>query len=144
MQGKRTSGPPSDRRRSIKLGSACALSAAEYAKDLVDSKDLPRERDTRVARRYLDLLRDALLDEHYLENELRIEHLLECIATGKDVDSGKLSDPIRYMASALRVRRQERRTGALPGRDAPSGAANEFAYAVWAAFDSNTSSAAWR
>ena len=95
----------------------------------MDSKGSPRERDTRVARRYLDLLRDALLDEHYLENELRIEHLLECIATGKDVDSGKLSDPIRYMASALRVRRQERRTGALPGRDAPSGAANEFAYA---------------
>jgi cephalosporin hydroxylase len=81
----------------------------------VDTRELPKDRDARVARRYLDLLRDALLDEHYLENELRIEHLLECIETGKDVDSGKLSDPIRYMASALRMRRQERQTGAADG-----------------------------
>lgn len=96
----------------------------------MDSKGLPRERDTRVVRRYLDLLRDALLDEHYLENELRIEHLVECIETGEDVDSGKLSDPIRYMASALRARRQERRTGALPGnRETRPGAADGFAYA---------------
>ena len=76
---------------------------------------MPKDRDARVARRYLDLLRDALLDEHYLENELRIEHLLECIETGKEIDSGKLSDPTRYMASALRVRRQERQTGAADG-----------------------------
>jgi hypothetical protein len=40
----------------------------------------------RATRRYLDLLRDALLDEHYLENELRIEHLLDCFSAGRDVD----------------------------------------------------------
>ena len=110
----------------------------------MDSKGLPRERDTRVARRYLDLLRDALLDEHYLENELRIEHLLECIETGKDVDSGKLSDPIRYMASALRVRRQERRTGALQPARILSARRRVRLRRCWAAFDSTTWSAVWR
>ena len=35
------------------------------------------DRLARATRRYLDLLRDALLDVHYLENELRINHLIE-------------------------------------------------------------------
>ena len=39
--------------------------------------------ESRATRRYLDLLRDALLDQHYLENELRIEHLLECVDAGR-------------------------------------------------------------
>ena len=36
----------------------------------------PEGQAARATRRYLDLLKGALLDTHYLENELRIEYLL--------------------------------------------------------------------
>ena len=88
------------------------------------------DRAERAVRRYLDLLRDALLDEHYLENELRIEHLLECVGTGEDVDYSRLANPARYMATVLRQRQEERRTGQLPSEDANAGwSADGFAYA---------------
>jgi cephalosporin hydroxylase len=80
----------------------------------VETKGSSEDRAERAIRRYLDLLRDALLDEHYLENELRIDHLLESIESGDDVDPGKLADPMRHMATALRLRQQERRSGGLP------------------------------
>jgi cephalosporin hydroxylase len=72
------------------------------------------DRAARATRRYLELLRDALLDEHYLENELRIEHLLECISSGRDVDRKKLAKPARHMAPALRRLKQQRHVGELP------------------------------
>jgi cephalosporin hydroxylase len=96
----------------------------------VETKRLPADRGARAVRRYLDLLRDALLDEHYLENELRIDHLLERIESGEDVDFDMLGDPTRYMANALRLRRRERRTGALPGEgESLRGRADGLAYA---------------
>jgi cephalosporin hydroxylase len=96
----------------------------------MDRKEAIGDRAERAVRRYLDLLRDALLDEHYLENELRIEHLLECVSTGEDVDYGRLANPVRYMATVLRQRQQERRTGELPSGDANgSGSSDGLAYA---------------
>ncbi len=68
----------------------------------------------RAARLYLDLLKGALLDEHYLENELRIEHLMERIATGQAVDSKKLGDPARFMQKEFRHLQQARHAGELP------------------------------
>src|SRR5207249_4114949 len=35
-----------------------------------------------AASRYLELLKGALLDEHYLENELRIDYLARCVERG--------------------------------------------------------------
>ncbi|HYH60783.1 MAG TPA: CmcI family methyltransferase [Solirubrobacterales bacterium] len=67
-----------------------------------------------LTRRYLRLLRDALLDEHYLENELRIEHLLACARTGAEVDERRLADPALYMNNAFRLREQRSATGELP------------------------------
>jgi cephalosporin hydroxylase len=88
------------------------------------------DRAARATRRYLGLLRDALLDEHYLENELRIEHLLECISAGRDVDLKKLANPARYMAGALRRRQRERRAGELPSDQAGAkGTSEVLAYA---------------
>ena len=96
----------------------------------MDRKEATGDRAERAVRRYLDLLRDALLDEHYLENELRIEHLLECVSTGEDVDYGRLANPVRYMATVLRQRQQERRTGELPLGDASAtGTSDGLAYA---------------
>jgi cephalosporin hydroxylase len=68
----------------------------------------------RAVRRYLNLLRDALLNEHYLENELRIEHLLNCVTKGEDVNFAWLANPVRNMATLLRRRQQERHAGELP------------------------------
>jgi cephalosporin hydroxylase len=72
-----------------------------------------RDRAGRLIRRYLDLLRDALLDQHYLENEVRIEYLLECISTGNRVEEEKLANPARQMIAALRRKKQEREAGDL-------------------------------
>jgi cephalosporin hydroxylase len=68
----------------------------------------------RAAGRYLDLLRDALLDRHYLENELRIQHLLAAAQAGGPADHEKLTNPRRAMAGLLRQLKQERITGELP------------------------------
>jgi cephalosporin hydroxylase len=73
------------------------------------------KRAERAAHLYLDLLKGALLDEHYLENELRIGHLMERIGSGTAVDSAMLSDPARYMANDLQRLRQARRAGEYPG-----------------------------
>jgi cephalosporin hydroxylase len=75
-----------------------------------------------VTSRYLDLLRDALLDRHYLENELRIAHLLEATRTGVAPDPDKLVNPVRSMAQPLRQLKEDRDTGELPG-DPPGGLA---------------------
>jgi cephalosporin hydroxylase len=76
-----------------------------------------KHRAERAAHLYLDLLKGALLDEHYLENELRIGHLLERVGSGAAVDSNKLSDPARYMANELTSLRQTRRAGELPSEN---------------------------
>src|SRR4051812_30018197 len=69
----------------------------------------------RAVRRYVDLLRAALLDEHYLDNEARIEYLLACAAAGEAPDADKLARPTRRMAHALRRLEQERQGGEVPG-----------------------------
>lgn len=103
----------------------------EGSRGVRDDRDGPlRDRTQRITRRYLSLLRDALLDEHYLENELRVEHLLECVTAGEEPDLKKVSNPTRHMATALRRRQQERRAGRLPGAEAGSGLASDaLAYA---------------
>jgi cephalosporin hydroxylase/SAM-dependent methyltransferase len=84
----------------------------------------------RATGRYLKLLRDALLGEHYLENELRIEHLLECMRAGRDFDPEKLGNPARHMARALRELKQRRQAGELHGtRAGVTGKAGILAYA---------------
>jgi cephalosporin hydroxylase len=88
------------------------------------------DRAARATRRYLDLLRDALLDEHYLENELRIEHLLECVSAGQDLDLDNLANPARHMAPALRRLKRERQAGELPSNQASTtGRSDVLAYA---------------
>ena len=55
-------------------------------------------RSDRNRRRYLDLLKSALLDEHYLENEVRLDYLTRQPA---DIDPAKLRDPARSCAIRL-------------------------------------------
>ena len=59
------------------------------------------------------LLRGALLDEHYLENELRIEYLLACATQRRPIDAGHPRRP-RAVAPAARssaTRTQAREVG---------------------------------
>jgi cephalosporin hydroxylase len=88
----------------------------------VESKEA-RNRLARATRRYLDLLRDALLDVHYLENELRIGHLVESVGSGREVSPKKLANPARHLAAPLRELKQERDAGTLPGKAGADGLA---------------------
>ena len=49
----------------------------------------------RGAERYLRLLKGALLDEHYIENEVRLQYLADCLARSLPVDEAQLRDPVR-------------------------------------------------
>ena len=64
-------------------------------------------------RRYLDLLKGALLDEHHLENELRINYLATCIAKGWEPSGEIIRDPVRQMKDKNRRLRAARRSGQL-------------------------------
>jgi cephalosporin hydroxylase/predicted O-methyltransferase YrrM/glycosyltransferase involved in cell wall biosynthesis len=78
-----------------------------------------QERLDRGATRYLDLLKAALLNEHYLENEVRISYLLERAEGGQRADLPKVHDPERHLRNMVNSRRQERRAGLpSPGPDA--------------------------
>ncbi len=84
------------------------------------------QRFDRLAHSYLDLLKGALLDEHYLENELRIEHLTRCLERGVPADPNKLRDPQRQMRDELRHWIAARRAGRL--RDDDDSPASYFPY----------------
>jgi len=68
----------------------------------------------RAADRYLDLLAAALLDELYLDHELRLQYLASCIELGKTPERAKLGDPAREMQLKWDKLVAERRAGALP------------------------------
>ena len=73
-----------------------------------------RDMLTRGANRYLDLLASALLDELYLDHELRLQYLASCIELGKVPERNKLGDPVREMQLKWDQLVEERRSGALP------------------------------
>jgi cephalosporin hydroxylase/GT2 family glycosyltransferase len=68
----------------------------------------------RASRRYLDLLKSALLDEHYLDNEVRLWYLADCISRNRTPDKAMLRDPVRQMKQKKLQLEKSRRTGALP------------------------------
>ncbi len=72
-----------------------------------------RERQLREgAARYLGLLKGALLDDHYFENEVRIDYLLMCIEKGREVEARKLRDPKRMLKNRVALIRRSRESGA--------------------------------
>ena len=70
-----------------------------------------------AADRYLDLLARALIDEIYLENELRIDHLARCVENRRPLDERKVRDPVRYMRDEYRRLLAERQTGKVGSTD---------------------------
>jgi cephalosporin hydroxylase len=71
----------------------------------------PADPSERTARRYLDVVKGALLDEHYLENEVRLEYLRQCALNGTKPDALKLRDPRMWATRDLNRLQRERRTG---------------------------------
>ena len=67
--------------------------------------------------RYLTLLRGALLDEHYLENEARIWYLLDCANHGQPVDLDHLRSPESFRRRDFSRLENARRVGEPMGED---------------------------
>jgi cephalosporin hydroxylase len=71
----------------------------------------------RAATRYLELLKGALLDEHYIDNELRMDHLVDCLERNRVPEEPKLRDPIRFMRDQTRAIEATLRAGTQADRD---------------------------
>jgi cephalosporin hydroxylase len=76
-----------------------------------------------AASRYLDLVKGAVLDEHYLENEVRIQHLVAAVTGARELSRRGLRDPGRYLTEDLRRLEQARRAGE-PATASPNGDAH--------------------
>jgi cephalosporin hydroxylase len=93
---------------------------ARETTQLSADRSAARTRAGRAARRYVDLLKGALLDEHYLENEARIGYLLECIEAGEAPSPNKLEDPARNLSRRMTRLERARRAGEAEGDDPAS------------------------
>lgn len=106
----------------LRLSEQIRLDAAIFEQALIRYKDGLIERG---ARRYLDLLKSALLDEHYIDNEARIEYLLECATRGRPVEPARLADPRRARRDQVR-RIEHLRSSGVHGDD--KGLASYFSF----------------
>ncbi len=66
---------------------------------------------------YLSLLKGALLNEHYIEQELRIHQLVQSIQHGYAPFGESLREPARRLIAQFDDLRQKRRSGRQAGRD---------------------------
>ena len=73
----------------------------------------------RLAARYLDSVKRGLLDEHYLENEVRLAHLADCVEQGRapNLDRAARSRAPRRRTRSARLR-ELRRSGTASDDDA--------------------------
>lgn len=72
----------------------------------------------RAARRYLDLLKGALLNQHHLENEARLEYVAAAARAGREPDSTALRDPGYHLRTTLDPLELSRQAGSAL-RNAP-------------------------
>lgn len=73
--------------------------------------------DAGLRDRYLELVKRGVLDDLGLENELRIEYLLDVIESGATVDAERVRDPLRHMRIRAEQLQAERRSGRFKGPD---------------------------
>jgi hypothetical protein len=71
---------------------------------------MAEDRSDEYRRRYLALLKDALTDRHYLENEVRLEYLLG-LPPGSQPDPASLRDPARTLEVRFKRLEQARTAG---------------------------------
>ncbi len=89
----------------LELSEQIRIDAVVFEHNLMRVRD---EQLGRVRERYLALLRAALLDQHYLENEVRIEYLLSRANTGAAVDAEILRAPRSLLPKEVRRLEQAR------------------------------------
>ena len=98
----------------LDLGERLRIRAMMFQHSAIADAD---ERIARLASRYLETLKGALLDEHYIENEVRIGYLVQCLESGRGLEEQKLRDPRRFIKEDMRVLQAARRSGQIPGPD---------------------------
>jgi cephalosporin hydroxylase len=74
------------------LAEKLRIQAMVFQHNVLNKRD--RELDA-ATKRYLQVVRGALLNEHYLDHETRIAALTRAIGTGRPVDIAALRDPLR-------------------------------------------------
>jgi cephalosporin hydroxylase len=90
--------------------------------DLIFQHNVYFDRERAVdqaADRYLDSVKRGLIDEYYLENEVRLSILASHVERGTPPDLNRLRDPARRDAEAFRRLREYRRVG-MPPPDGPA------------------------
>jgi hypothetical protein len=98
----------------LKLSEHIRLDATVFEHNIFRVKDAQLER---ANERYLSLLRDALLDHHYLENELRIEYLVRRANERGALDHETLRAPASLLPKELKRLQQARSGGQVPAAD---------------------------
>ncbi|MGZ4716432.1 MAG: CmcI family methyltransferase [Acidimicrobiales bacterium] len=98
----------------LELSESIRIEAAIFTQSVMRVRE---EQLERASRRYLDLLKGALIDEHYLENELRIQHLITALEHGGQPSRAELRDPHRLMRRNGDALRAARRAGGSTGGD---------------------------
>ncbi|NLV55046.1 MAG: glycosyltransferase [Acidimicrobiales bacterium] len=69
----------------------------------------------RLRYRYLETVKGSLLNEHYLENEARLEHLVTRSRDGRPPEARILRDPVRQDQETFRRLQRQRSGAAGPG-----------------------------
>jgi cephalosporin hydroxylase/predicted O-methyltransferase YrrM len=100
--------------RLLELGEAIRLEAAIWDQALTNVRE---ERISGLTTRYLDSVKRAIVNDHHVEDEVRIHHLRTTVARGGGENPGLLRDPLRYAADDVRRVQLQRQTG----EPAPSG-----------------------
>jgi cephalosporin hydroxylase len=102
---------PSGKDMLLRLGEEIRLDAAVFDQVLL------RQRDGRIewlTRRYLDTVKSAIVNDHHLETEARLRHLLEVSRRGSAPNEAILADPVRHATEVVQSIRDCHRAGAGP------------------------------
>jgi cephalosporin hydroxylase len=92
----------------LRLGEEIRLDGVEIDQALL------RERSRRIeglARRYLDTVKAAIVNDHHVEMEARIEELAKVVRKGSQPNEAILADPARNAADTVRRLQERHRTG---------------------------------
>jgi cephalosporin hydroxylase len=81
----------------MKLAESTRIQAMVYQHNFIYQRNLVLER---LQAKYLGVVKAALLDEHYLENEIRLRHLTDRLTSGKPINVNHLRDPVRVDRAA--------------------------------------------
>jgi cephalosporin hydroxylase len=71
----------------------------------------------RLAKKYLGMLKGALLNEHDIETEARLDYLVSCQTLGMPLDWARLRDPAYHLRGELWQLENTKRSGMTPPAD---------------------------